>query len=33
MNLPRLSANRPVGVTMLYVCVVVLGLVAGCLYA
>ena len=28
MNLPRLSANRPVGVTMLYVCVVVVGLVA-----
>ncbi len=28
MNLPRISANRPVGVTMLYVCVAVLGLVA-----
>ena len=28
MNLPRLSANRPVGVGMLYVCVAVLGLVA-----
>ena len=28
MNLPRLSANRPVGVGMLYVCIAVLGLVA-----
>ncbi len=28
MNLPRISANRPVGVTMFYICVTVLGLVA-----